>query len=281
MHTSAAAQADVGNALNTFGFHTRSIVQIGGWRAGRATYRIALADGRVIKARRHQGRLRGERAAEFTRALNDSGFPAPLAVVGRVTLEWWVEGTPLTDRRMNRAIVDAAARLLRRLHAVESLSGRRIRQRRSVSPLIDRNDRLLDELRSADEIDARARRRLGDVVRRGLPRGAVRGLTHNDFCAENLIETPAGLVCIDNEAVTLGFLDEDLARTWCRWAMPAWAWSRFRDMAASGGDPVPASTELAWRTVAAVRDAHRWHRARGTSSDGPRRALGRVLDEIG
>ena len=271
------AEDEIVDAIRAAGFTPQSTVFLGGWRTGRATYRVTLTDGTELKARRHQGATRGARAAEFTRALASPAFPAPLAVVGRVTIEAWVSGATVTERRLDRALVDDAAALLARLHTVSSLPGRRVRAHRSVTGVRERTARHLDVLTAIGVVDRRDRRTV-DRVLRGLPPTALRGLTHGDFCGENLVLTGPGLVCIDNEAVGLGFLDEDIARTWSRWPMPAWAWSRFRAaVACATGRPVDPVADRAWQAVAAVRGAHRWTRARGTVGDAPVQVLQRVI----
>jgi hypothetical protein len=271
------AEHEILDAVRAAGFTPRSAVFLGGWRTGRATYRVTLADGTELKARRHQGVTRGARAAEFTRALADPAFPAPLAVVGRVTIEAWVAGATVAECRLDRALIDDSAALLARLHAVSSLPGRRVRAHRSVAAVRERTARHLETLTATGIVDRRDRRAI-DRVLRGLPPTAPRGLTHGDFCGENLVRSGPGLVCIDNEAVALGFLDEDIARTWSRWPMPAWAWSRFRaGVACATGRPVDPVADRAWQAVAAVRGAHRWTRARGTAGDAPVQVLRRVI----
>ena len=269
--------AEVLAAVREAGYEPRSAVLVGGWRAGRATYRITIAGGGQLKARRHQGRTRGARAADLTRALADPGFPAPVAVVGRVVLETWVRGAVVSDARVDRAVVDQAAALLGRLHRVSDLPGRRIRAERSTAPLVARTVRQLDDLGAAGIVDGRDRRRL-EVLLRALPPTATRGLTHGDFCGDNLVVTRRALVCIDNEAVGMGFLDEDVARTWSRWPLPARAWTRFRIGIARATDRrVDHAADQAWCAVAAVRGAHRWSRARATAGDAPLRTLETVV----
>jgi hypothetical protein len=276
-----AAEADVRAALATLGLEPRSVIDLGGWRSGRATYRIAVDDDRVLKARRHQGRVRGARAAGWTRAIADPGFPAPIAVVDRVTIEEWIDGTPIAELRLTGGLVDAAADLLGRLHAVESLPDHRLRARRSTIALLARFDRHLADLTDAGLLRPHEEQRLAAVAHRDLPGVSIRGLTHGDFCATNLLATGEDeLVCIDNEAIGRGFLDEDLARTWCRWPMPAWAWTRFRARYGTWGrDAADPPVDRAWRAVSATRNAHRWRRARATTTDLPVQALRRVLHE--
>jgi thiamine kinase-like enzyme len=138
--------------------------------------------------------------------------------------------------------------------------------------------------RTTSVIVASTRRRLANLVARGaLARDELRaalrlmeglapptsdvGITHNDFCAENLVESPEGrLVVVDNEGLRRGFLDYDVARTWYRWPMSEEQWqvfaARYRSWRA---DSPEGDHERFWRVAAVVKSAHlrAAHRAAG------------------
>jgi aminoglycoside phosphotransferase (APT) family kinase protein len=147
---------------------------------------------------------------------------------------------------------------------------------------VARFDRQLADLTTAGVVSSRQGRRLLARVQAGLPARAERGVTHGDLRPENLIVAPSGdLVSVDNEAVAFDFLDHDLGRTWCRWPMSSAAWSQFFRRYESWGRPGPgADLESTWRCVAAVKGAHRWHRAVRATTDAPLVALSRVLDDL-
>jgi aminoglycoside phosphotransferase (APT) family kinase protein len=269
-------------ALAALGAQPIAAAPIGGWRAGRTTYRFTLSDGRVVKARQLRSRARTARAAALTTAIGDPRLPAPLAVMGSVTIDAWVDGTPLTGQALTDANVDAAADLLGCLHAMERVPGHRFHRQRRSTAVAARFERRLHDLIAAGVVDRGEQQRLASAVRDGLPERAARGVIHGDLRPENLVVTAGGdLVSVDNEAVSIDFLDYDLGRSWCRWPMPDSAWSRFLRRygrwGRSAADPV---AELAWRSVAAVKGAHRWHRAVRANTDAPLVALRRLVHHL-
>jgi hypothetical protein len=235
----------------------------------RATFRIVLRDGRVVKARRLRRAKKAERFAGIVQALAHESLPPPLRVDGRITIEAWVDGAivatlPLADDRLVRA-----ADLLGRLHVPAGTHP----SRRTTRVVVTSTRRRLTNLgtRGAlarDEIRAALR-----LVERLAPATADVGITHNDFCAENLVELPGGrLVVVDNEGIRRGFLDYDVARTWYRWPMSEAQWqvfvARYRSYRShqSGRAGAPdGDHERFWRVAAVVKSAHlrAAHRAAG------------------
>jgi aminoglycoside phosphotransferase (APT) family kinase protein len=276
-----ALSADVLDALAALDAEPVGAATIGGWRAGRATYRFTLSDGRVVKARQLQSQARTKRAATLTTAIGDARLPAPLAVVGRVVIDAWVEGTSLSGQAMTDAHVDAAVDMLGFLHSLEQVPGHRFRRYQSSTALAARFERQLRDLVAGGVVKRGEQRRLASAVRDGLPARAARGVIHGDLRPENLVVTTGGgLVSVDNEAVQIDFLDHDLGRTWCRWPMPRSLWSRFLTRYARWGRPAPDPVmERAWRSVAAVKGAHRWHHAVDANTDAPLVALRGLLDD--
>lgn len=255
-----APQADVLRVLADLGLEPRSFTPVGGypkWRRGRVTYRVELESGDAVKVRRLT-RTRAPRRAELVvRALDDPDLPVPLALDGRVTVERWVDGVPLSTITPTMPQIEAAADLLGRLHAHASVPGRPFRRVGSLAPLLAKSERHIGALRERDlltEVEARA---LVARLRDGLPERAMRGVVHGDLCAENLVVTRDDrLVSIDNERVRIDFLDFDLARTWVRWPMPAPARARFDRRYSTWGRSVPGADETAaWRVSAAVKSA--------------------------
>jgi aminoglycoside phosphotransferase (APT) family kinase protein len=70
--------------------------------------------------------------------------------------------------------------------------------------------------------------RVARVVRERAPARALHGFAHGDFAAENLLVDAQGrLRAVDNEALHVGILDHDLARTCWRWPLPPASWRTF------------------------------------------------------
>jgi aminoglycoside phosphotransferase (APT) family kinase protein len=148
--------------------------------------------------------------------------------------------------------------VLGRLHATRDVGGRRVRTQRPTGPLVVATRDRLARLCARGAIAADDVRALRGVLRRFDPGRAVVGVTHNDFCPENVVERRGGeLVAVDNEGMRIGFLDYDLARTWYRWAMPAPAWASFLDAYARWRDPGGYVRHAPfWSVTALVKSAH-------------------------
>jgi aminoglycoside phosphotransferase (APT) family kinase protein len=272
--------APIDTALATLGGRPVEAVEVGGWRTGRATYRVSLSDGRIVKVRQLRARNRVTRAAALVAAVDDPRLPAALAILGAVSVEAWVEGTVLSSRRPTGREIDAAADLLTDLHALVEIAGHRFRKQQPTAAVLARTKHQVEDLTAAGLLTRHDASRLVARVAVGLPTTAPRGVIHGDLRAENLVVTPSGaLVSIDNEAVHLDFLATDLGRTWARWPMSPSDWTRFRRRyAAKGRSDVREHDDTAWCIIAAVKGAHRWRSARHPNTDAPLHALARAIE---
>ena len=245
---------DIVAALATLGAEPVDAVCITGLPAeqtDRATFRIALADGRIVKARRFRRAARAERSARLAQALSHEHVPPPLLVSGRITIESWLDGVAISTLPSNQRRLEQAADLLGSLHAPPGAHP----HSRSTSTLLASTRRRLASLGGRgtlvrDEVDA-----LLCAMQRLAPAAAAVGITHNDFCADNLVQDAGGrLVLVDNEGLRRGFLDYDLARTWYRWPMPDADWRAFTARYRSWRTP---DDRIAfWRIAAVVKSAH-------------------------
>lgn len=71
-----------------------------------------------------------------------------------------------------------------------------------------------------------------ELFERAIGNGPVRvesGFVHLDIKPENIVKTPNGIVFIDNETLSLGSLDYELARLWGFWKLTPHERSRFID----------------------------------------------------
>jgi aminoglycoside phosphotransferase (APT) family kinase protein len=252
---------DIAAALRALGAEAIAAARITGLPSpvsDRATFRITLAGGRVVKARRFSRRAKAERYARLVRALGDLPVPPVLARSGRVTIEAWVAGRPLGGLAPTRARLERAADFLAALHATERVGRRRLAARAPTRALVAGVARRLEALVAAGALSLAEARALRRGIQRCAPAAAAHGLTHNDLCAENLVEDARGrLYVVDNGGLRLGFLDLDLARTWYRWPLPAAAWRTFLSRYRTAHPrPLAAEETPFWRIAAVAKSAH-------------------------
>jgi hypothetical protein len=152
------------------------------WAPSARTFLIVTADGTRLKAR---VRLRADWAARtvlLAERLADPGVPVPLARVGRVTFDQWVDGASLSTTRLTGEHIRAAADLLRRIHRFAGLERERLPHLRRTGPIRARAWRQLEELTAAGVIGKSDSAQLSRVIEQALPAAAPWGLIHGDLC---------------------------------------------------------------------------------------------------
>jgi aminoglycoside phosphotransferase len=252
--------ADIASALRAYGAIPRTcrhVTSLPSPRSDRAAFRVELTDGRVVKVRRARRVATARRYAALVHALPE----LPLVPVhrrdGRITIEAWIPGLPLSVRPRTRTRVAAAATILRALHDVRRLGHRRLARRASTRAFGADLARRFAALVAVGAVDARAAARIGRALATTRPATARIGVIHGDLCPENLVEDRAGrLHLVDNAGMRVGFLDYDLARVWYRWSMPEGAWRTFLACYAAGDAVDPAAPATFWRLAAVVRSAY-------------------------
>lgn len=273
-------EATVLTALEALGIEAVELVPLVAadpWTRWPRAWRTPTTGGSTVKVRLARRAKIAARSAALSEELHDVRVPPPLGRLGRVTVERWVEGIPLSSPRLRGAHVDAAADLLASIHAFPGRGGR-LPRRRALTSVVDRCESQLAELAAAGTVPPAAAAGLVDIVRHGLPPVAGWGLVHGDFCGENLVCGPDGtLVSVDHELLGHGFFEYDLARSWYRWPAPSWAHERFenRYRAQLALPPGPQEAWRAWRVVAAVKGVH-LRRRRGAPSPRALAALERL-----
>jgi aminoglycoside phosphotransferase (APT) family kinase protein len=229
--------------------------------ARRHAYRVTLADGRTIKARRTLGEAEARRVFEVLRALGHDRFARVLSRHGAVLLEEWVEGITLSSATLPPAQVLEAAGLLAELHGVDTADGGPVRGEGSTEVRLRRTEACLARLADAGALSRREAAALGATLRRLDPRRAGTGFVHLDFCPENMVIDAGGrLRVIDNESMAVDAYAYDLARAWYRAAWPPAEWARFEEEYRRRGGPGAAGgAPLFWRIAAVAEGAlARW-----------------------
>jgi len=250
---------DIAAVLEAEGLRAVRVEQVSTIRAAalrRSTYRIDLETGETIKARRLEDAGTAERLFAARRDLPDAFVPA-IMCRGRVLLEQWVEGRVLGNAQPDDARLHEAGLLLAAVHAATVVAGQPVHHRERSAAWRDEAERGLELVVAAGELEEPAARSLREQLARHDPGFATIGLTHVDFCGENMLIDQAGrLRVFDNDRVGVGPLGFDLARSWYRWALAAPAWARLERAYAGAAPSAEALDALGfWAPVAVVKSA--------------------------
>ena len=227
----------------------------------RHAYRVTLADGRTIKARRTLGEAQAQQVYAVLRGLGHDRFARVLSRHGAVLLEEWVEGIALSSATVGPAQVLEAAGLLAELHGLDTADGGPVHGEASTEVRLRRIGTCLARLADAGALSRRDAAALGATIRQLDPHRARTGFVHLDFCPENMVIDARGrLRVIDNESMTVDAFAYDLARAWYRGAWPPAEWARFEDeYRRCGGPGAAAGSPLFWRIAAVAEGAlARW-----------------------
>ncbi|MEM1113359.1 MAG: glycosyltransferase [Pseudomonadota bacterium] len=183
----------------------------------RASYRLTFTGGLTLKGRVLDTSERVNRISQLHPLLDDAVFPALRAARGHAVLEEWVPDAAPVNEEGARELCYRAGEILGSIHTttVPERCGAEIRLAPDDS--VQRLRDALRFLRDTNLLSVSAVRDLETHAQLNAPQTLDAGLVHLDFCAENMVESSAGLLVVDNELVDLGALDMDLARTWYRW----------------------------------------------------------------
>ena len=187
----------------------------------RASWKLRLEDGRILKGRQVESASRGSMLERLSGLLADLPFAAVLARRGEAVLEEWVSGPSLDTVAMTPDLAESVGLILGRVARVGEGSPLIGDLKRRPDSLWQTLEGGFDELRVAGAMTTDAFESLLKRARANTPDVLEAGLVHLDFKPQNLILTPAGPLVIDNELVDHGPLDMDLARTWYLWPMSA------------------------------------------------------------
>jgi Ser/Thr protein kinase RdoA (MazF antagonist) len=186
----------------------------------RAAFRVSLADGRQLKARRVESTQRCESLARIWPLLKGLPFAAGLARQNACLLEPWIVGHELSPDRATPAQLEEAGDMLGRLHRLAVPASLTPGRRAAPARLLRTVEQRLGTLADLGLLTPARAATLFEEAHRHSPPQLETGLIHHDFCAENLIVTdPGALWAIDNEDMRVGALDADLARCFLRWPM--------------------------------------------------------------
>ena len=246
--------AEVRSALASHGLRPGAIVTLSpqsfGRKSGRCTFRVEVANGLVIKARRFESVEEAARLADL-RSRVDPSFSPVIARHGSVLLEPWIDGEPLSSVQADARAAEMGA-LLGHLHATDPPGGR---AGLSTQERRERATRQLATLADAGVVATDLAQTLQVELLRCDPGAALQAVVHGDYCPENLVVDPGGrLHVIDNEWLRIDAAGVDLGRTYSRWLMSDDVWRRFMGgyRTVAPADPGPLRF---WLIVMAVSGA--------------------------
>jgi hypothetical protein len=250
-------EPEVQAALQHAGIRPRSFVRISNlYPTGteRSTYRIEHDRG-TVKARRLEDKAIAQELTAFRSELPEAFAPVILRH-GRVLIEAWIDGEALPGVPGPHHLATAGA-LLADLHAQPRLGDQMLHGVCSTAHHHQLAQNRLRTVVAAGALGAEEAARLERALERWDPLRATLGLTHLDFCGENMVIDREGrLRVVDNERVRVDALGYDLARTWYRWALPAREWDAFC-LAYTARLPFPSSLDSLrfWKIAAVIRSA--------------------------
>jgi aminoglycoside phosphotransferase (APT) family kinase protein len=234
-----SAAADFTELIGRLGSRPVEIAPLTQLRTGdheRGCYRVQLADGRVFKYRRMPSARRAESVERLTRLIDSPHIPRVIDRCGTGLLIEFVDAQTLRRDDITPEFLNKTASLQGRIH--QTKVGDLLGEETATSVNYARRLRSsIDRLVSLQALTAKEGSDLSALALSHAPGSGGRGLTHNDYCSQNILLTATGsFFVVDNETVAIGPYNFDLARTWYLWPMKPsqraayWAgYSRHRD----------------------------------------------------
>ena len=209
-------------ALETPPIATTLISQLPPIHTGRASFRLQLSDGRLLKGVRCALAQDAARIEALLRLMPTQYFPRSVARRGAALLLDWMPGIALSKDDCTTALLRASGRLQAAIHQLDV-------PERAAMPLVRRSsawdtwhDEHLRQLVAAKALTAEDGVALLRLAQRNAPARTRLAICHWDFCAENIVkDADDRIYVVDNETLAVDACEYDLARTWYRWPMTA------------------------------------------------------------
>jgi hypothetical protein len=243
----------------------------------RASFRLTLADGHVLKGRRFRTPADVARVACLSSLLDPRHFPQVLAHHGCALLTRWIPGHPAGLDSWTPTRLRSCGRLQAGIHQVP-VSGA-VTSLEPALPWTVRLDRWIGELVDGGALDTGRGSQIHRLVTLSAPSTTRTSVCHTDFCGDNIIITDPGDICVvDNEGLSVDSPEFDLARTWYRWPMTTQQQRAFAEGYGAHDYAAPfAAHFLHWALLALLDSAAYRTRARVVSARVPLERLAGLL----
>lgn len=186
----------------------------------RASFRLRLADGQILKGRRCETADEAERVEYLWQFLDPGRFPRSLSRRGAALLIEWIEGQSLSASQLSPELLRWCGACQGSLHSTPLPREAHERYRSSPHAWQARLQRNARELVESCVLERGEATQALELAAAHAPGSVVVGLVHADYCAENMVVHPSGGVYhVDNEWISIDACEYDLARTWYRWPM--------------------------------------------------------------
>lgn len=242
----------------------------------RAAFRLRFRDGRTLKGRRLETAQQAETVWRLSQLhLRSKPIARVVARRSEALLEEWLVGHAIAAP--DPATLRSAGALLGGLHRIDvlGLHARRVVEQRWIDDSLD-----AERLVRANLLDEATAHEAAALARASAPVDAEWGLCHGDFCAENLLLVPErGLHIVDNETICELWYDCDLARTWYRWPMNAFAFETFLDAYRSHREPRNFIAHFRFWTICVLLRSAMFRHRNGVSTASPVTRLKSLLRE--
>lgn len=247
---------DFAEIVSRVGSELREVVPLTrlAFRAERSgCYRLRFADGRVFKYRSMASADRAESVEHLISRIDSPRIPRVLDRCGTGLLIKFVDGHPARKPTLTPKLLAETAALQGKIHRTGVTDLLAEPRRVDTAKLIERLALHLQRLVALQAVTEREAEELTELATSEVPQASEIGITHFDYCAENLVVSEAGgFYIVDNETIHIGALDHDLARTWYRWPMSQAERAVYWESYATFRDPGSFSAFFPFWTIATL-----------------------------
>ena len=187
---------DLNHLLSRYGSSVISLDEITSLRSQRQlkdSFKISLADGEIVKARRFVSEDKRTRYCDLSSLLADLPVARILAAHGKATLEEWVDGVPLATGQVTTDQSYQLGTLLGKMHSTADIPECYRNDFPGADQQLARISESLSVLSSLLPGKRSLFNTLQELAARHQPERFETGLIHADFCPQNMVVKSGGV----------------------------------------------------------------------------------------